>query len=318
MTSITFKKIIAYIGLLAIIIVNSFESLAANVNMQQDSKVEFNDKRDIKFYAVKDGDLFTNLKELVPGDKVNNKVVVSNNSKSDVVIYLKTRTDYERIDTNGYKIRHKDKIEDDIVKEEGKHFKEDLLSLIKMNIQLDGQYIYGDENYSLNAQCNGEISNNEYGIRLGTFPKGSQKILDVSILLPDREMGNDYEDTFSAIDWIFYVQGEDVSKPSGNRGSSSSDGGDYRDNIRPSSNTLEISTINQRLGELTSDIISSFNIFIDDNQVPLQGKDPETLGKLAKTGNRVIYLKESLLILGLLIFGLGCIEYTDRKKKKTK
>ena len=275
------KRIAVCVSLIIFIIINNFESFAAY------SKEE-------NLYAVSDGGLFDNLKGLVPGDKVINTVHVRNDSKSTVTLYLKVNSDYERVSNNAIKNKNTNKI----VKEADKKFKEDLLDVIKMNIQLDDAYIYGDSNYSLSANCNGEIVSGK-GISLGEFKSGTEKELKVSILLPDEEMNNSYMNSFHAIDWVFYIEGEDSNNSGGSTGGSSSnnissDGPD--NNTIKVENTLDMNRINQRLGEITSDALNSFNIIIDDNQTPLDQK-LEELSTLAKTGDKVIYLKESIVVL---------------------
>ena len=261
------KRIAVCVSLIIFIIINNFESFAAY------SKEE-------NLYAVSDGGLFDNLKGLVPGDKVINTVHVRNDSKSTVTLYLKVNSDYERVSNNAIKNKNTNKI----VKEADKKFKEDLLDVIKMNIQLDDAYIYGDSNYSLSANCNGEIVSGK-GISLGEFKSGTEKELKVSILLPDEEMNNSYMNSFHAIDWVFYIEGEDSNNSGGSTGGSSSnnissDGPD--NNTIKVENTLDMNRINQRLGEITSDALNSFNIIIDDNQTPLDQK-LEELSTLAKT-----------------------------------
>ena len=294
------KRIAVCVSLIIFIIINNFESFAAY------SKEE-------NLYAVSDGGLFDNLKGLVPGDKVINTVHVRNDSKSTVTLYLKVNSDYERVSNNAIKNKNTNKI----VKEADKKFKEDLLDVIKMNIQLDDAYIYGDSNYSLSANCNGEIVSGK-GISLGEFKSGTEKELKVSILLPDEEMNNSYMNSFHAIDWVFYIEGEDSNNSGGSTGGSSSnnissDGPD--NNTIKVENTLDMNRINQRLGEITSDALNSFNIIIDDNQTPLDQK-LEELSTLAKTGDKVIYLKESIVVLILLVISLVIFEYADKRCEK--
>lgn len=291
------KRIAVCVSLIIFIIINNFESFAAY-------------SKEDNLYAVSDGGLFDNLKGLVPGDEITNIVHIRNDSKSTVTLYLKVNSNYEKVSNNTIK----NKNTNEIVKEADKKFKEDLLDVIKMNIKLDDIYIYGDSNYSLSANCNGEITSDK-GISLGEFKSGTERELKVSVILPDEEMNNSYMDSFHAIDWVFYIEGED----SNNSGSSIS--GNSSNNINSDSsdnttikveNTLDMNRINQRLGEITSDALNSFNIVINDNQIPLDQK-LEELSTLAKTGDKIIYLKESIVILILLVISLGIFEYADKR-----
>ena len=78
--------------------------------------------------SAQDKDLFTNMKNLVPGDVVENTVDITNNSSQSLTFYVKAYPDFT---ASGEGARRDG---GPLVTEEGKEFQSDLLDIMKMNI----------------------------------------------------------------------------------------------------------------------------------------------------------------------------------------
>lgn len=197
----------------AMMALNSVQSFAAAPLVMRAPEVDYNHRAEGGFtVSAQDKDLFTNMKNLVPGDVVENTVDITNNSGQSLTFYMRAYPDFEasgngaRRDGGG------------LVTAEGKEFQSDLLDIMKMNItKEDGTYLYGDRDFSQPASGKGtEFEESEYGIVIGSIPAHSSETLTVTVKLPGAELGNDYADKFDAVDWVFYVEGTDSSGGGGN------------------------------------------------------------------------------------------------------
>lgn len=285
----------------AILALNSVQSFAAAPLMMRAPEVNYNHRAEGGFtVSAQDKDLFTNLKNLVPGDVVENTVDITNNSSQSLTFYVRAYPDFT---ASGEGARRDGGT---LVTAEGKEFRSDLLDIMKMNItREDGTYLYGDENFSQPASGKGtEFEESEYGIVIGSIPAHSSETLTVTVKLPGAEMGNDYADKFDAVDWVFYVEGTDSSGGGGSHGGGggSHGGGGGSTPTGPGMITIEDGDIPLAPGLGGGDV----NITIEDGAVPL--------GALPQTGDETSVLPAfiALGVSGILLLYLG---NSLRKKK---
>lgn len=263
----------------AMMALNSVQSFAAAPLMLRAPEVSYNHRAEGGFtVSAQDKDLFTNMKNLVPGDVVENTVDITNNSGQSLTFYMRAYPDFEasgngaRRDGGG------------LVTAEGKEFQSDLLDIMKMNItREDGTYLYGDENFSQPASGKGtEFEESEYGIVIGSIPAHSSETLTVTVKLPGAEMNNDYADKFDAVDWVFYVEGTDG-------------GGGGGDPTGPGQITIQDDEVPLAPGLGDGDV----NITIEDGAVPL--------GALPQTGDEtpILPVVAVLGVSGIILLYLG-------------
>ena len=132
--------------------------------------------RDLTINAGKNRDLFSNMKNLMPGATVSNTVKINNNSSNAVTFYLKAYSDYKAGGTGAVRT---DGGSTETVTAAEKVFKEDLLDRIRMSIWSDSELIYQGT-----AAGEGSLTEDSYGISLGSVGAGSNKTLKVEITLP--------------------------------------------------------------------------------------------------------------------------------------
>lgn len=263
----------------AMMALNSVQSFAAAPLMLRAPEVSYNHRAEGGFtVSAQDKDLFTNLKNLVPGDVVENTVDITNNSGQSLTFYVKAYPDFT---ASGEGARRDG---GPLVTAEGKEFQSDLLDIMKMNItKEDGTYLYGDRDFSQPASGKGtEFEESEYGIVIGSIPAHSSETLTVTVKLPGAELGNDYADKFDAVDWVFYVEGTDG-------------GGGGGDPTGPGQITIQDDEVPLAPGLGDGDV----NITIEDGAVPL--------GALPQTGDEtpILPVVAVLGVSGIILLYLG-------------
>ncbi|MBQ2672488.1 hypothetical protein IJG01_00735 [Candidatus Saccharibacteria bacterium] len=137
-----------------------------------------------------DTDLFSNLKNVMPGDVLSEQITVTNfASEYDYVkIYLKTEPHNE---TNN-------PLETDIKETETVASMADFLAQLNMKV-LQGDRVVFDNSL-------GQIEGQEKTILLGQFAKGESTGLDLTLSVP-MELGNEYMHRGGEVDWVFVAEG---------------------------------------------------------------------------------------------------------------
>lgn len=129
--------------------------------------------------GYQDKDLFTNMKELMPGDTIDNQVALSNKSSRAVTIYLKAYADFTSADGTTA-VRDKSTASAD-----GKTFRNDILDQIEMTLKLDDKVIYEGSADGVKPKAGYEsMTAGNYGIALGSFAAGTQKNMVITLKLP--------------------------------------------------------------------------------------------------------------------------------------
>lgn len=273
----------------AMMALNSVQSFAAAPLVMRALEVDYNHRAEGGFtVSAQDKDLFTNMKNLVPGDVVENTVDITNNSGQSLTFYVKAYPDFT---ASGEGARRDGGA---LVTEEGKEFQSDLLDIMKMNItKEDGTYLYGDRDFSQPASGKGtEFEESEYGIVIGSIPAYSSETLTVTVKFPGAELGNDYADKFDAVDWVFYVEGTDSHGGGGGSGGGGGGG-------TPTGPGMIIITDDEV--PLASGVPGDgdVNITIEDGAVPL--------GALPQTGDEtpILPVVAVLGVSGIILLYLG-------------
>lgn len=254
--------------------------------------------RDMTVNAGKNRDLFSKMKNLMPGAQVSNTVKITNNSSDAVTFYLKAYSDYV---SDGDGAVRADGASAESVMVDGKEFKDQLLGEIDMTIQMGDAILYQGP-----AAGEGELVTGDYGISLGSVAAKSAETLTVQITLPGESMTNEYASSFGAIDWIFIAEGTSTGGTSG--GSEGGSGGNTGGG--PGGPGTVIETIEDTEVPLAGmfpggdDVL----ILIEDEGVPL--------ANLAKTGGAMLYLQQVSIILVLLIIGLVLVDRKRRHRTK--
>lgn len=213
--------------------------------------------------GYQDKDLFSNMKELMPGDTVSNTVVLSNKSRRGVSIYVKAYSGFTSQD-GITAVRG-----DSVVTAEGKTFRGDILDQITMTLTLGDTVIYrGSADGESPEEGFQSMAAGDYGINLGHFASGSTQNLKIELTLPGPTFDNSFANTFDAVDWVFCVEGTTPGSSGGGGG------GGNGSTITP------ITDSEIPLGPWTGDGGDS-NIVITDPDVPL--------GMLPKMGDSGIH-----------------------------
>lgn len=205
--------------------------------------------------GYQDKDLFSNMKDLMPGDTVSNEIAVSNQSSRSVAIYLKA---YSQFSSEDGVTAHRDA---SMASAEGKTFRGDILDQITMTLKMGDEILYqGSADGENPAEGYEAMTAGDYGISLGRFAAGSQAVMTVEITLPGQEFDNSYASKFDAVDWVFCVEGSTPS--SGGGGGSSGGGGGGNPNVGPGVTPIEDSEVPLGPGDST-------NVVIADPETPL-------------------------------------------------
>lgn len=291
------KRIAAALSAVVLLAANSVEAFAAS---DADS-VEYNSRYDFTIGA--DRDLFSNMKELMPGAQVSNTISIQNNSNSSVTFYLKAEPDYEAVAGNIHAAKNSQN--GSVVTIDDKKFVEGMLEKLQLTVVYDGKTIYeGPASGTTNSLSGGNLGGEgAYGYKLGAVNGKTTKKLTVTLNVPGAEFGNEYQNAFTAVDWIFYAEGI-----SGGGGEPDNPGhGDRDDPDDPDDGPGRVVVINEGDVPLASMGDEDVNIVIEEGQVPL--------ASLAKTGGEIFYMKQLAVLLVILIFGLITINRVEKKKR---
>ncbi len=203
-------KMMAGLWTLAAVAFGSLSALAADT-VEVTGSGSHADSTDV-FVGYADKDLFSNMKGLMPGDTISNTITLHNQSSRGITIYLKAYPDFvsgNEEDTAAVR-------EDSLAMADGKAFQEKLLNLTDMTLTLGKQIIYeGSADGKAPEAGYRALTDGDYGISLGYFSVGKKEELTVTLELPGQELGNAFQGTFDAVDWVFCVEG---TTPSDNDG----------------------------------------------------------------------------------------------------
>lgn len=296
----TLYRALASFCVTAMLVANSIETFAATTFLPT-ADVSVSSDRKLNITAGKDKDLFSNMKDVMPGDVRSNTVAINNESSQDLTFYLKAYPGYQAVSGDG----HSAVRGDNKVTVEDKEFLDDLLSVIGMKVTFDGTVIFEGK-----ADGSPQMTEGDYGIKLGTVAAKTSQELVVEITLPGAEMDNEFMNSFGAVDWVFIAEGKDTSGGGDHGGGDDDDGGGSGGN-RPGGNPgdrVEVVNIDDGDVPLANMGDSDVNIEIVDGQVPL--------ASLAKTGGGEYHLAQMSALLLFLLVGLAAVSKARKSYNK--
>ena len=166
-----------------------------------EDSVEFTDRYK-KIEIKDDNDLFSNMKELLPGGNAVSSIKLKNSSAAPVSFYL-------------YAVVNKDSA---VVQD--KVYAENLIKIIELTLRKNGtELVYqgpasgnpadAKQGQTVYKSMVLDSSNTIYGINLGSVKPGEVMELSAEINVPGNEVGNDYQNTYALVDWKFCCEGID-------------------------------------------------------------------------------------------------------------
>lgn len=249
------KRLVAGLCAMVVLAMGSTTALAADtVDVNGSGRASDTTKVVVGY---QDKDLFSNMKDLMPGDVISNEIAVSNQSGRAVTIYLKA---YSQFDSEDGLTAHRETSE---ASAEGKTFRGDILDQISMTLRMGDEILYrGSADGNDPEEGYEAMTAGDYGISLGSFAAGSQKALTVELTLPGPEFDNSFADKFDAVDWVFCVEGTTPSSGGGGGSSGGGPSGGGDPNGGPGVTLIEDSDVPLGPGEST-------NVVITDPETPL-------------------------------------------------
>lgn len=211
MRSSKIKKMIAGFWALTVAVTSCMTALAADTVDVTGSGRYASETHTVVGYG--DQDLFSDMKERMPGDVVSNNVTIANKSNRAVTIYMRAYPDFSSADgitavRDGSSASAVDKT-----------FRGDILDQISMTLKLGEQVIYqGSADGQKPEAESAAMTDPDYGLKLGSFAAGAQQTLEVMLELPGPIFDNTFADSFDAVDWVFYVEGSTPSSGGGGGG----------------------------------------------------------------------------------------------------
>lgn len=227
MKKIQLKRMMAGFWAAAFVVMSSVTALAAD-SVEVKGSGEYASTTSVNVYQ--DNDLFSNMKELMPGATVTNTVEMKNLSSREVTMYLRAYPDFVTKDNGASAERDRTETSETGDKSTadpaGKTFRDDILDQIEMTLTLDGKVIYqGSADGETPEAGYTALTAEDFGIKLGSFAANSTKKLEVKLILPGPKFDNSFANSFDAVDWVFCAEGTTPDNGGGNSGGSSGGGG---------------------------------------------------------------------------------------------
>ncbi|MCI7261672.1 MAG: hypothetical protein MR562_00410 [Clostridiaceae bacterium] len=209
MKKIQLKRMMAGFWAAAFVVMSSVTALAAD-SVEVDGSGEYASTTNVNVYQ--DNDLFSNMKELMPGATVTNTVEMKNLSSREVTMYLRAYPDFVTNDNGGTAERNRTETSETGDKSTadpaGKTFRDDILDQIDMTLTLGDKVIYkGSADGKTPEAGYTAMTTADYGIKLGAFAAGEEKKLEVKLVLPGPKFDNSFASSFDAVDWVFCAEG---------------------------------------------------------------------------------------------------------------
>ncbi|MEG0664700.1 MAG: BsaA family SipW-dependent biofilm matrix protein [Clostridia bacterium] len=167
----------------------TFEKLGIsyeNNKISTQTEVVFENPKDGFVFNAKDGNLFANFKNLVPGETISQNINIKNNFQDNLEIFL--RADYSTQSATSEK-------EKNLINQLLRDF-----TSIKI-LNESGQILYNGPVYG-NLENGNFPDSMKQNISLGKFNKNENKGLYVQLTL-DPLMDNEYRELIGKVDWIF-------------------------------------------------------------------------------------------------------------------
>lgn len=209
MKKIQLKRMMAGFWAAAFVVMSSMTALAAD-SVEVKGSGEYASMTSVNVYQ--DNDLFSNMKELMPGATVTNTVEMKNLSSREVTMYLRAYPDFVTND-NGV-TAERDRTETSETGDKstadptGKTFRDDILDQIDMTLTLGDKVIYkGSADGKTPEAGYTALTTEDLGIKLGSFASNSTKKLEVKLVLPGPKFDNSFANSFDAVDWVFCAEG---------------------------------------------------------------------------------------------------------------
>ena len=133
-------------------------------------------------------DLFDNFKGVMPGDTIEQKIIVKNDTKD---------CDYVKIFMRGEAHGDDNALSESVAAEETMVSMKDFLKQLDMTVLKDGKVIF--------EGSGSELEGFEESVLLGEFIRGDEVELTVKLSAP-IEMGNEYQHRVGEIDWVFTAE----------------------------------------------------------------------------------------------------------------
>lgn len=230
MKKIQLRRRIAVFLTAAFVAMSGMTALAADDAVSVSGTGKYAETTKVK--VTQDEDLFSNMKNLMPGAHVTNTVTVSNQSDRQVTLYMKAYPVFDSEDGSLAKGGYQGK---STASAQDKVFENKLLDLMQMKLVLDQNVIYDGS-----ASASGtDFADEAKGICLGSFPSGSKSALTIELTVPG-ELDNSYASTFDVVDWVFYAEGTTPSGGGGGSGGGGSGGGGGTKKIHDSDTPLGV------------------------------------------------------------------------------
>lgn len=175
--------------------------------------------------VYQDKDLFSNMKELMPGDTISNQVTVANTSSRSVTVYLKAYPEFigSADGLEATRVRTESNGALSTASADGKTFRSDILDQISMTLKLGDEILYQGSADGVNPdEGYAAMVDGDYGISLGSFAANTQETMTIELTLPGPAFDNSFESKFDAVDWVFCVEG---TTPSSHHGGGGGGGG---------------------------------------------------------------------------------------------
>ena len=206
--------------------------------------------------VYQDKDLFSNMKELMPGDTISNQVTVANTSSRSVTVYLKAYPEFigSADGLEATRVRTESNGALSTASADGKTFRSDILDQISMTLKLGDEILYQGSADGVNPdEGYAAMVNGDYGISLGSFAANTQETMTIELTLPGPAFDNSFESKFDTVDWVFCVEG---TTPSSHHGGGGGGGGSNTGNGRYNpSGTDTTSSLEDITGEDGTNIV---------------------------------------------------------------
>ncbi len=192
------KQISAFLLTLVLLFSLSVPAFAADVTYENQA-VSF-----APGSSYSETDLFSDFKDLMPGDTITQSVVIHNESSKQVTIYMRAIPHDPQNNPLSEKVREELETDKRMGRQSPISYMSDFLAQLKMTVWKGVDEVDANKIYEASPDQTAGLTDN-VNVAVGRLSANTSTVLTVKLEVP-ATLGNEYADRIGEVDWVFTVE----------------------------------------------------------------------------------------------------------------